>query len=278
MMKTSFSTLACPHWGLPQVLEAAVTYGFDGVELRALLGELDLWKLPEFRSHSLGATRTKIEDHGVLIPCVGTSARFHSPEVAERQSNFDHALRMAELAAGLGTPSIRVFSDRIQPGCTRKQTATWVADSLSQLSERLKPEGIQVWLETHGDFATAADVCEILTQINAGPIGVIWDPANAFAQNGEAPLLLASLATRIRHVHIKDLRPNAQGSPQYVPTGEGDFPFAKMFESLGRIDYRGFISFEWEKLWHPELDPPEVALPHFIEWWKSMEASLCLTP
>jgi len=273
MMKTSFSTLACPHWSLAEVLREAVNFGYNGVELRVLSNELNLWKLPEFQPSARGDTRNQIEDHDILIPCVGTSVCFHSPEVTERQRNFDAALRMAELAAEIGARSIRVFGDRIQAGCSREDTAKWIADSLSQLAERLMPGKVEVWLETHGDFATAADVTEILDQIDEGLIGMIWDPANAFAQIGEAPLIPARMTTRIRHVHLKDLRRNAQGTPQYVPTGKGEFPFKTMFESLAQIEYEGFISFEWEKHWHPELAPPEVALPGFIEWWKSREAS-----
>ena len=273
MMKTSFSTLACPHWSLPQVLHAAVNYGYDGVELRVLSNELDLWKLPEFQPSIRSDTRKQIDDHGTLISCVDTSACFHSPDATERQRNFDAALRMADLAAELGASSIRVFGDRIQSGCSRQESAKWIADSLIQLAQRLSPEKVEVWLETHGDFATSADVSEILDQIDAGLVGVIWDPANAFAQTGEAPLISDGMATRIRHVHLKDLQRTVQGPTQYVLTGEGNFPFKTMFKSLARIDYRGFISFEWEKHWHPELASPEIALPGFIEWWKSREAS-----
>ena len=273
MMKTSFSTLACPHWSLTEVLRAAVNFGYEGVELRILSDEIDLWKLPEFQPSARGDTRKQIDDHDILITCVGTSACFHSPEVTERQRNFDVAHRMAELAAELGARSIRVFGDRIQAGCLREESATWIAESLIQLAERLRPEKVEVWLETHGDFATAADVGEILDRIDEGSIGVIWDPANAFAQVGEAPLISTLMTSRIRHVHLKDLRRNAQGNPQYMPPGEGEFPFKTMFEALARIDYGGFISFEWEKHWHPELAPPEVALPGFIEWWKSRESS-----
>src|SRR6185312_3041017 len=55
--------------------------------------------------------------------------------------------------------------------------------------------------------------------------------------------------------------------------GEGEFPFGRMFAALAGIKFDGFVSFEWEKLWHPELASPEVALPNFIQWWKSREAA-----
>jgi sugar phosphate isomerase/epimerase len=273
MMKTSFSTLACPDWSLPEVLRAAATYGYDGVELRVISRELDLWNLPEFNSPSLAATRAVIQDHGLVIASMGSSACFHSPDVQERERNLDSALRMAEIAAGLGAPSIRVFGDRIQPGRGRGQTIAWIADSLTWLADKLKPAGVEVWLETHGDFASVADVSEIFVQLDCAQVGIIWDPANAFDQNGESPLILPQVSSHIRHVHLKDLTRDAQGSTSYALIGEGEFPFDTMFASLAAIGFDGFVSFEWEKLWHPELAPPEVALPHFIKWWKSREAA-----
>jgi sugar phosphate isomerase/epimerase len=272
MMKTSFSTLACPDWGLPEVLGAAATYGYDGVELRVISRELDLWNLPEFKSPSLSTTRAAIQDHGLVIASMGSSACFHSPNARERERNLDSAMRMAEVSVGLGASSIRVFGDHIQTGCERKQTASWIADSIIQLANRLKPAGVQVWLETHGDFASAADVGEIFAQLDCPQAGIIWDPANAFEKSGEAPLLPSQISSHIRHVHLKDLKKDAQGSTHYTPPGEGEFPFAAMFASLAKIAYDGFVSFEWEKLWHPELAAPEVALPHFIKWWKGREA------
>ena len=273
MMKTSFSTLGCPSWNFSQILRAAVDYGYDGVEFRTVCGEVDLWKLSDFQPSALARTRKHIEGAGILVSCVDTSACFHSPGVAERKGNVDLALRMAEIAAELGAPAIRVFGDRIQPGCSREDTAKWIADSLTELAEQLRPENIEVWLETHGDFAAASDVCSILDKTDDESIGVIWDPANAFAQTGDKPVIAAEMADRVRHVHLKDLRRNVQSTPDYVLVGQGEFPFETMFESLVQIGYEGFVSFEWEKHWHPELASPEVALPNFIEWWKRREAN-----
>ena len=272
-MKSSFSTLACPDWSLPEVLAAAADYGYDGVELRVISRELDLWKLPEFKSSSLATTRGAIADQGLVVAVIGSSACFHSAEMQERERNFDSALRMAEVAAGLGAPAIRVFGDRIQPGSDRKQTAARIADSLTRLADRLRPDSVQVWLETHGDFAAVADVSEILAQLDSTEAGLIWDPANAFEQNGETPVIPPQMSSRVRHVHLKDLLRNVQGSARYMPTGEGEFPFHTMFAALEGIGFDGFVSFEWEKLWHPELAAPEIALPRFIEWWKRREVA-----
>jgi len=272
MMKTSFSTLACPDWSLPEVLKAAVDFGFDGVELRVISRDLELWKLDEFNGTSLSSTRRHIEELGLRVVSMGSSACFHSPDAAERGRNMELALRMAEIAAGLGAPSIRVFGDRIQPGCGREETAAWIVESLAELASRLRSSGVEVWLETHGDFAGVDDVSAILQQVDCAEIGMIWDPANAFAQMGERPRLSAQMVAALRHVHVKDLKRDASGAVHYVATGDGEFPFEAMFASLAEAGFNGFVSFEWEKLWHPELAEAAVALPHFMKWWTSREA------
>jgi hypothetical protein len=34
---------------------------------------------------------------------------------------------------------------------------------------------------------------------------------------------------------------------------------------LARHGYRGYYCFEWEKAWHPEIEEPEVAFPHYAD-------------
>ena len=47
-MRLSFSTLACPEWGLRQIVEAAATHGISGVDFRGLGPEIDITRLPQF--------------------------------------------------------------------------------------------------------------------------------------------------------------------------------------------------------------------------------------
>ena len=37
---------------------------------------------------------------------------------------------------------------------------------------------------------------------------------------------------------------------------------------LNSNGYKGYYSFEWEKLWHPEIDVPEVAIAHYSKVMK----------
>jgi len=38
----------------------------------------------------------------------------------------------------------------------------------------------------------------------------------------------------------------------------------QMLALLAEAGYQGFISVEWEKRWHPEIEEPEIALPQHL--------------
>jgi sugar phosphate isomerase/epimerase len=267
-VKLSFSTLACPDWSMPQIIAIASTAGYDGIELRFVENEDSFWKLPAFCGAQLAATKQALSDHGLAISCVDTSCRFHSPDAQERARWLEEGERLADLAASLNAPGIRVFGEKIQAGADWSSTRAWIADSIRTLGERVAAGGIEVWLETHGDFASASATAEILAESRSLKVGAVWDPANCFLESGERPEAGASLlGPLIRHVHIKDLRQNSQGWKPAL-TGDGDFPLPEVLSALRRLDYQHFASFEWEKKWHPEIADAKIALPHFTRWFQ----------
>jgi sugar phosphate isomerase/epimerase len=50
---------------------------------------------------------------------------------------------------------------------------------------------------------------------------------------------------------------------RYVLTGEGRVPVRETVRVLRQGGYAGYFCLEWEKRWHPELEEPEVAFPHY---------------
>jgi sugar phosphate isomerase/epimerase len=267
-MKMAFSTLACPDWTMPQIVAIAASCGYEGIELRFVENEDSLWKLPAFRGMGLVATKQAVLDRGLAICCVDTSCRFHSPDPTERAKWIEEGARMAELAAQLGAPGIRVFGDKIQPEADRDSTRKWIAESIHELDHKIAGTGVTVWLETHGDFASARETNAIVSQAASHGVGVIWDPANCWLESNETPQQSATgMAERIRHVHIKDLNRTRNGC-ELVLTGEGTFPLLELRSALRTIGYQDFVSFEWEKKWHPHIADANMALPHFARWFR----------
>ena len=175
---------------------------------------------------------------------------------------------MAELALSLGSPGIRVFGDKIQPGTDRTSTRRWIAEGIRELAEKTVPMGVKVWLETHGDFASARETMSILVESGRDEVGVVWDAANAFIDGKDQPFDGAhAFGHKLQHVHLKDLECR-DGHWEPVLSGEGQFPLGEIVAELERQDYDRFVSFEWEKKWHPHLAEPEISIPHFARWFR----------
>jgi sugar phosphate isomerase/epimerase len=68
-------------------------------------------------------------------------------------------------------------------------------------------------------------------------------------------------------MHIKDLRQSHDGWKP-VLTGDGDFPLHEVRTALQQLGYDRFVSFEWERKWHPDIADAIVALPHFTRWFR----------
>jgi sugar phosphate isomerase/epimerase len=267
-MKMSFSTLACPDWTMPQIIKIAVDSGYDGIELRFVEGEASLWKLAAFSGAQKSATKSALADYGLSISCVDTSCCFHSPDGKERDRWIDEGQRMSDLAAELGAPAIRVFGDTIQPGASQELTRAWIAESIHTLAETTCRKNVEVWLETHGDFCTAGETAAILSESASQHVGVLWDPVNSFISTDEKPTDgVRLLGAAIRNVHVKDFERTWDGF-RYVLNGEGEFPLHDVVTSLRELRYAGFLSFEWEKKWHPELADAAIAVPHFAAWFR----------
>src|ERR1017187_2367631 len=66
----------------------------------------------------------------------------------------------------------------------------------------------------------------------------------------------------IRHTHLKDSVGSGEDR-KYVLTGRGNVPIQRQIEALRSIRYKGFYCFEWEKLWHPDIDDPEIAIADY---------------
>jgi sugar phosphate isomerase/epimerase len=262
-MKLAFSTLGCPDWDLPRIVVAAREWGYDAVELRALGGSLDLLGRDEFSKRQIEKTRADLKSEGIAICCVDTSCTFHSPDPSDRAAQVQLALAHAELAAQLGAPIIRVFPDRIQPGAQREETRDWIVSCLQETAERM-PRDVDVALETHGDFARAESAVEIATLANHPKVKLIWDVANSVAAGDTVRDAARTVQPYLAHIHLRDAKP-VDGAEHWLPVlaGSGRVSFSETLATIRELNYDGYISFEWEKYWHPEIEEPEIALPDF---------------
>jgi len=267
-VKISFSTLGSPDWTLAHTLDEAKRLGFDGVELRYISGTDALWELPEL-SRGLAATKRQVADHGLVVAGVGARAHFHFTDAAKRKEQIAEAKKNVDIAGALGSTGVRLWGDKVQQGGDRESTMKWISEALWTMADYGRPMGVSMRLETHGDFTSSTDVLAILRGCGCHGAAVTWDPANVLAGIGEDPEVgAANLGAYIEHVHFKDEKLLGGGKRELTFPGKGDIPLGKIIASLKKLNYKGFVSLEWEKKNFPNVADPEVAYPDFIEWWK----------
>jgi sugar phosphate isomerase/epimerase len=262
--RLSFSTLGCPDWTFDTILTFAVENGYDGIELRGLKRQLDLAKCPEFNStENILATRKRIEEKKLRIVDLGCSAAMHHADVTTRQKNLDDAKAFILLAQQLNCPHIRVFPNNFPKEQEKNQTIDLIVAGLRELGEYAKDTGVTVLMETHGDVIESSDIEKIMQSVSHPKVGLVWDIVNMWSVTREPPAqVYAKLKKYIHLAHIKDVK-FVDGKGQYVLLGKGDAPIFEAIDILAKDGYPGYYSFEWEKLWHPEIEEPEVVLADY---------------
>ena len=264
-MKLAFSTLGCPSWNLRKIVEKAAEMGFDGVELRGLLGELDISRRLEFTTE-LSKTRRLFAEHNVAISGIAVSARFAIVDPEEKKRQFDEAKRSLMIAAELDAPILRIFGGRKPDGYTLETIMPILVRNLQEIGDEAEEYDVTLAFETHDDWVSSSVCARLMREVNHQRVQVLWDLHHPYRMKGEPPeVTYTNLAPYVVGIHVKDSIINENGEIKYVPLGEGDVPIKRMLELLVKGGYEGYATLEWEKRWHPELLDPEIIFPHYVQ-------------
>jgi sugar phosphate isomerase/epimerase len=286
LMQLSFSTLACPNFTWHQTLEAAAQSGYDGVEIRMLEGETDLRKIADLARDRWPERRAELIRAGVEVCVLSSSIRFDHAAPADREAHQQMGRDYIDMALALGCRKIRVFGDVLHPEDSREAGLQRIADGLNRLADEGHRAGVEILLETHGDFTATPVLRELLARVQSPGFGLLWDTHHPWRFHGEPVAeTWRAIGSLVRHTHWKDsvaerTRPLTEEEREaearaksinvghrtahYALYGEGEFPIRETVELLHGSGYDGWYSLEWEKAWHPELAGPEESLPGFV--------------
>ena len=258
MNPIAFSTLACPHWQAETIIAKATEFGYDGIEWG---GGPQGHVQPEMPGTQKATLQKRLMDTGLITVAVTAYTSFVSSLAKERESNLDELRRYSDLAAELDAPYVRTFLGELPEG-TKLDSSIYknISDCLNPASEYAESVGVKIAIEPHDDFVRASTIVPILNQVQNTALRVIWDIGNAFAAGEDPEVSFALLKDRLAYVQVKDGKGRGP-SWGLCSLGEGDVPLDQAFELLLANNYDGAFSVEWEYAWHPELDPPEIALP-----------------
>ena len=258
----AFSTLAFPDASLALAASLGRSWGYSGIELRLIDGELIDPSMPAADRTQVKRTVTAA---GLPVVAVDSSIRLTDDDPGPELTRF------LELASDWEAPLVRVFGGALAAAPTERQkqlrAAARVLESSVPLAGRL---GVAIGVETHDAFSASSVVAELLTlvdpaAIDSRAVGAVWDSHHPHRM-GETPAeVYANLGSRILLAQVKDARRKADGDWQLVLLGEGEVPVRDMLGRLAAGGYPHWISVEWEKRWHPEIEEPEVALPQHLD-------------
>ena len=257
--RLAFSTLAFPGTTLARAASLGSEYGYQGIELRLIDGELIDPSMP---ASARSAVRQTVAAVGLPIVAVDSSIRLTDEDPGPEISRF------LTLASEWECPLVRVFggtlSDDPQVRQDQIEAAAKVLEAALPLAERA---GVAIGLETHDSFSSAAVVAEVLAMVDSPNVGAVWDSHHPYRM-GETPREVYDLiGRRVLLAQVKDARraPERADGWQLTLLGQGEVPVREMLDLLDQGGYQGWISVEWEKRWHPEIEDPELALPQHIE-------------
>jgi len=269
-LKISFTTLCCPDWELETIIAKAGEYGYDAVDFRCLKREMAIYNLPAFSSRAR-ETGARIEDAGLVISGFSSSARMFAPSAEKRREHLEEVKRYAELCEIFGVEYIRVFGGKLQ-GTPLDEAIDISLDALAQMGEAAGKARIVV--ETHDDWVNTDKLARLFEKVSAENVFILWDLHHPFRQAGEAPEhTYANIGKLTRYTHVKDSAPAPGGGFRPTLPGEGgDVPLAEMVDLLVAGGYDGYLTLEWEKMWHREIADPEEALPAYAPFLRDLAA------
>lgn len=278
-MQLAFSTLACPSWDWRHAIRAALDYGYDGIEWRLIDGEV---VTKAFSLETAETIRAAVGDAGLRVCALDSSVKLTLPAGPERDAQIEDALGMLTVSRALGADILRVFPGKYPESVSDDEAVRWVVEGLQPLIPTARELGVKIALETHDKFdwprmasrgtTTSSFLAQVLSQIQEPEVGIQWDIANPYVEGERADATWKNVKDNLIYVHLKDMRLTSEENWEYVAMGEGIVPFQDAINWLHDVGFNGWLSFEWEKKWHPELAEPEVALPQFIAYMRSLRS------
>lgn len=264
-MKISFSTIACPDYSWVDIYSMAKDLGFDGIEIRGMGDDFAAYKAMPFTEANRPKTMAKLKALNIEIPCLssGCCLKFKEKEA----ETIAELTEYCKLAQQINAPYIRVLAD-LEAAPNGEVDDAYVAEQLKKLAPIAAQYDVTLLVETNGVYSDTRRLKALLDSVNSHKIAALWDMHHPYRFAGESPeQTVANLGELIKYVHIKD-SVMENGKVVYKMMGEGDLPIQKMIEALQSIQYTGYVSLEWVKLWMPNLLDAGVVFPQYAEFMR----------
>ncbi|WP_168123510.1 sugar phosphate isomerase/epimerase [Paenibacillus sp. HB172176] len=275
MSRLAFSTLPFGGWSLKKIAAFARESGFSALELR----EGEEWSI------TVDMSSTERREVCALFDAAGLNVLDIGSNVCLKGRDSDHAMskhfeKVARLAHDLKAQGVRIFlghfNDR-RDNEVPEISCESIIVSIRQACDYAASLGVQVWIETHNEFATGRILRKLLHDVDRVNCAIIYDIIHPI-EEGEAPAdTIAHLGDACALIHMKDGVPFVDPMKidwEYKKIGEGALPIGNIISLLNQAGYKGYYSLEWETKWRRELQvpgmEPEAIFPDYVDYMKAL--------
>jgi sugar phosphate isomerase/epimerase len=246
-MKFAICNETFQDWPFERAFAFARECGYTGLEMAPFTMALDAREITpakrtEVRRQAETAGLEIIGLHWLLAKTKGYYLT--TPDEAIRRTTTEYLKELARLCRDLGG-AVMVLGSPLQrnilPGVTREEAMKYAADVLSGAMPLMEELGVTLAVEplgpADGNFLnTAAEGVELCEMVGSPSCRLHLDCKAMSSEAVPIPDLLRRYRREMVHFHAND--PNLRGP------GMGDLDFKPIFEALGEIDYRGWVSVE----------------------------------
>lgn len=235
------------EWPFAKAFAFARECGYTGIEIAPFTMARDVRDISperraEVRRQADGAGLEVVGLHWLLAKTEG----FHltSPDAATRRATAEYLGELARLCRDLGG-SIMVFGSPLQrnlpAGVSHDEGLMHAAEVFRAAMRVLEHLDVTLAVEplgpAEGNFLlTAAEGLKLVEMVGSAHCRLHLDCKAMSTEGPPIPQIIARCAPWLVHFHANDA--NKLGP------GFGQLDFVPIFEALGRIDYRGWVSVE----------------------------------
>jgi sugar phosphate isomerase/epimerase len=265
-MKLSFWTLGTPGWPNQAVADAAKRFGYAGVDLRCGEGR-NIAVAPD--ETELTELTALFASRGVQIASILAYNRRGSVEGVDWDGVYEDVVAHGRLAQRAGVRLVRVNAGCPADGEPWEPYLEGLASVLSRSLEATA-EDVTFNLQNHPGSVTAVQAAWVAERVNSPRVGVGFSPDHCVDMEEDTVAVARQIAPWIRQVYLADRERLPDGKLKACLPGTGFVPNAEVLEVLSKAGFDGWVSFKWEKPTYPDLPDAEVALPHFIDYMRTL--------
>ncbi|MDW7657993.1 MAG: sugar phosphate isomerase/epimerase family protein [Bacillota bacterium] len=244
-------TMAVPGLDNSQVFSLFSRIGLAGIELVAK--EKQKFHL-DMSDDELGEVLELSRQYTLPVITITPYMWFiNHPDEVERTKQLDGLKRAIDIASFLGARYVRAYGGSDKFGTDKVHFDNTVV-SLRLAGQYAENKGIVIVVENHPGTLTPSGIktAEMIEAVGQKNVRALFDPANALHTTGEDPMItLDSQKSIIAYVHCKDYYFEKDVRHACV-VGEGIVPWTKIMNGLKALNYEGYVSFEYEKMWYPD--------------------------